>query len=191
MRAMMAGLLIGCCVAVAEAQAFSVSYDQKITKGRDVISSKVSVKDGLFWMEATVEGQRMVTIRNPEGTYTYIPDQGMVMKLGMLPPSHEPVQGGDDYLGDLRQRGATLVGSETINGYACDLYRYTDPQAGETTVWVWKEKQFPVKLVMETPEGTTVVELSNIRLNDAIAESVFQLPAGVPVMDMGSMMGAQ
>jgi len=191
MKTKMAVMLAGCCLVMGEAQAFSVSYDQKITKGRQVIDGKMAVKDDLFRMEAIIEGQRTVTIRNREGTYTVMPDQGIAMKIGVLPPSQEPVQGGNEYLGDLQARGATLVGSETVNGYACDMYRYTDPQTGETTVWVWKEKQFPVKIVMNGLDGQSTVELSNIRLNASIPDADFQLPPGVQVMDMGSMMQMQ
>lgn len=178
-----------CGLIVGEAQAYSVSYDQKITRGGQIITGKVSVKDQLFRMEAVIEGQRTITIRNREGTYTVMPDQGVAMKLGVLPSTDEPVQGGDAYLGDLRQRGATLVGSETVNGYPCDMYRYTDPQTGETAVWVWKEQRFPVKIVMNGPMGQSTVELSNIQLNTAPPDADFQLPSGLQIMDMGSMMG--
>lgn len=55
-------------------------------------------------------------------------------------------------------------------------------------VWVWKQKQFPVKITMNGPDGQSVVELSNIQLDASTSDTDFQLPAGVQVMDMGAMM---
>ena len=168
----------------ADAAAFSVSYDQKTTQGRTTYQSKVQMKNALFRMDMTMQGQESIILRNAEGTFTVMPSEGMAMKMAQLHPGQGPIQGADNYAQYLQQHQAELIGSETIDGKACDIYRYTDAD-GTTTVWVWKEKMFPVKF----ESGGMVTELSNIQLGAAIPDERFQLPAGVQVMDMGAMMG--
>ncbi len=194
MRAIAAGLgvALGVCLMAAEAQAVSVAYDQKITQGSHVVTGKVVVKDEMFRMEATVDGQEAVIIRNASGTYTYLPKEGMLMKTPTLNPSQQPVQHTDNYQQYLQERHAEHIGTDTIDGHPCDIYRFTDPTIqGTTTAWVWTEKQFPIKMEINGPDGKTVVELTHLQLGVVLQESVFQLPAGVQVMDIGSMMNAR
>jgi len=179
------GVLAWVGLAAGEASAFSVSYDQKMTHGREVYQSKVSLKDELFRMDITVEGRVSIIIHNAEGTYTVMPSEGMAMKTPNLRAGQRPVQGAGDYAQYLQQQHAERTGSETIDGRACDVYRFSDLKTGDnTTAWVWKEKMFPIRFETETSDGKTVVELSHIQLGVAIADEVFQLPAGVQVMDM-------
>lgn len=186
------GVLAVAAAAAADAAAFSVSYDQRMTQGRDVYQAKVSMKDQRFRMEMTVAGQQSIIIRNAEGTYTVMPSEGMAMKTPEPRPGQAPVEGAEDYARYLQQRQAVRTGSETIDGYACDIYRYADPESGgTTTVWVWKDKMFPIRFETETSEGKTLTELSNIQLGAAVPDEAFQLPAGVQVMDMGNLMGLQ
>ncbi len=184
------GILMWVGFAAGEASAFSVSYDQKMTQGREVYQSKVSLKDELFRMDMTAQGQAMIIIHNAQGTYTVMPNEGMAMKTPSLRAGQRPIRGAGNYAQYLKQQHAERTGAETIDGRACDIYRYTDSETGElTTAWVWKDKMFPIKYETETTKGKTLVELSNIQLGVAIADDAFQLPAGVQVMDMGNLMG--
>lgn len=186
------GVLAGVGLMAADASAFSASYDQKTTQGREVYQSKVSLKDQLFRMDMTVGGQASIIIHNAEGTYTVMPSEGMAMKIAHPRPGQGPVRGAGNYAQYLQQQHAERTGSETINGRACDIYRFTDSETGElTTAWVWKEKMFPIRIEAEGSRGKTLVELSNIQLGAAIPNEAFQLPVGVQVMDMGNLMGMQ
>ncbi len=188
----MLGVLASVGLAVGDASAFSASYDQKMTHGRDVYQSKVSMKDGLFRMEMTTRGQTSIILHNANGTYTVMPNEGMAMKMPRLQPGQRPVQGADNYAQYLEQQHAERTGSETIDGRACDIYRFTDSESGAlTTAWIWKEKMFPVRLETEGSDGKTLIEISNIQLGAAVPDDSFQLPAGVQVMDMGALMGVR
>jgi outer membrane lipoprotein-sorting protein len=180
------GVLVGMGLAAAEAAALSVSYDQKTTQGRQVMQSKVSMKGNLFRIDTSMQGEESMIIRNAEGTFTVMPSEGMEMRLPQLRPGQGPVQGAEDYTTYLQDQNAQKTGTETVDGKACDVYRFTDPQTGAaTTVWVWQEKQFPIKL---DSQGI-ITEISNIQIGAAIPDSAFELPDGVQVMDMGAMMG--
>ena len=185
------GVVLGVGLAAGEAAAFSVSYDQKTTQGRNVTNGKVSLKDELFRMETTAEGQTAVILHNREGTFTVMPSEGMAMKTA-LHPGQGPIRGAGNYAQYLKERQAERIGAETVGGYACDIYRFTDPEAGGTvTAWVWKEKMFPIRLEIEGTKGKMLIELSNIQLAANIPDSAFELPAGIQVMDMGSLMNMQ
>ena len=183
------GVVLGVCVAAAEAQAFSAMYDQKVTQGSQMMNGKVTMKDEMFRMEATVNGQTAVTIRNASGIYTYMPKEGMAMKMPELGLSQQPVQHTGNYQQYLEERHAERIGADTIDGHPCEMYRFTDPSVeGTTTAWVWTEKQFPIKMEIDGTKGKTVVELTNIQLGVAVQDAMFELPADVQVMDMGSIM---
>lgn len=183
------GMVVGLGLAAGQAWAYSVTYDQKTTQGRDVFTSKVALKDERFRMEMTVSGQTSIIIRNQAGTFTVMPSEGMAMKLDALNPSQQPISGARNYAQYLQERHAEKIGSETIGGRACDVYRFADPQTRDTTTaWVWIEKQFPIRLEIDDPKGKILAELTNIQLSANIPDAAFELPADVEVMDMGSMM---
>lgn len=186
------GVVLGMGLAMGEAAAFSASYDQKITQGPKVMTAKVLLKDELFRMETAAEGQVAIILRNREGTFTVMPSEGMAMKIAVLRPGQQPIRGAAEYGEYLAERQAERIGAETVGGYACDIYRFTDSEAGGTvTAWVWKDKMFPVRFEIDGSDGKMLVELSNLQLGANIPDTAFQLPAGVQVMDMGGLMSMQ
>ena len=182
------GLVLGACAAAAGAEAFSVSYDQKVTLGRQVMTSTVSMKDTMFRIDMTADGQTMATLHNASGTYTYMPAEGMAMKLSALNPSQRPIEHADNYAQYLQEQHAERIGTETVDGHPCEMYRFTDPDTGDlVTAWVWTEKQFPIKLEIDGAKGKILVEIQNLQLGAALPDALFELPADVQVMDMGNM----
>jgi outer membrane lipoprotein-sorting protein len=193
MRSSMMGVLVvlGILAAAGDASAFSASYDQKTTQGRRVTDAKVSLKNELFRMETTAEGRTAIILRNGEGSFTIMPSEGMAMKTP-LRPGQGPIRGADNYAQYLEERHAERIGAETVGGYACDIYRFTDPEDGSlVTAWVWKDKMFPVKFEVEGREGKMLIELSNVQLGANIPDADFQVPPGIQVMDMGALMNMQ
>ena len=182
------GLVAGAGLAAADAPAFSVSYDQKTTMGREVTQSKVSMLDELFRMETTMQGQQSIIVHNEQGTFIVMPSEGMAMKTE-IHPGQGAVAGGDNYGQYLQQQQAQKTGSETVDGHDCDIYQFTSAEGEATTAWVRTDIMFPVKLEVQSPQGKVLVELSNIQLDAPVSRQDFELPAGVQVMDMGNMMG--
>ena len=183
------GVVVGIGFVTGEAAAFSASYDQKTTQGRKVMNGKVSVKDELFRMETTADGQTAVIIHNREGTFTVMPSEGMAMRTPARHPGQQAIRGADDYAQYLQQHHAERISSETIDGRACEIYRFSDPEAGGmVTAWVWKEKMFPIRFEIEGADGKMLIELSNLQLSANIPDAAFQLPDGVQVMDLGALM---
>ena len=186
-RFVMSGLMAW-LMAPALALAFSATYDQRITGDGREIESSVAMKDGQFRVDMTLDGQRMIMLKNAEGLFNVMVEHGMAMKLPQLDKFQGPPEGIDraDYKDFLRERNANKVGSEVVNGYPTDVYEYVDPESSKPVqVWVWTQRAFPVKIEMAGTDGTTVVEIRNIKLDTSIDASIFDLPPGVRVMDMG------
>jgi len=171
-----------------EAGAFSASYDQEIVAQGQVIRSKVILKDEQFRMEFEVRGMPAVIVRNASGVYQYFPQERAAMRLPSSMVPQNPLQDARGYVAANRLDEVQPIRSETVNGYPCDVYQFPDPTTGGlTTAWIWTAERFPVKIEQQTRQGPVTAVLSNIRVGAAIAESVFQLPAGVEIMDMGAV----
>lgn len=174
---------------ISSAAAFSVSYDQTMVARGKNIQSKVKLKDAQFRMDSVIDGMETVTVRNGNGIYSYIPSQNMAIQLPDIGPTESATQPSDNYMDYLKQNNARLIRSETINGYGCDVYEFLDPKTnGQTTVWIWKDRNFPVKFLLNTPQGPVSSEMTNIVLNAPVDEASFSLPSGVKIMQMNQMM---
>jgi hypothetical protein len=170
----------------AEAGAFSAAYDQEITAQGQVIRSTVMLKDEQFRMEFEMKGMPAVIVRNASGIYQYLPRERAAMRLPASMVPQNPLQDARGYVAANHLDELQPVRSETVNGYPCDVYQFPDPTTGGmTTAWIWTAQRFPVKIEQQTRQGPVTAVLSNIRVGAAIAESMFQLPAGVEILDMG------
>jgi outer membrane lipoprotein-sorting protein len=160
------------------------------------------------WVTPT---QARADVKHPlEGDVRYLVRDGSFLQLdpqtkkGMKAPLPEDVRKSRDNFDLLVGRFAfdaegvikngKKVKTETVSGFACDVLTssVTEGDARRTiTVWMPQKMnpKFPVKAVMEdrvTKPGASVsqkvtVTLSNVRLNQPIAASVFAVPAGYKI----------
>ena len=181
------GLAVACTAGSTQVLAFFASYEQSITMTDDVVStSKVLIKDEKLRIESSAGGMTQVLIRNPQGMYTYSPEQKLALKLPDVPFPMGPMDDPEHYLEQLKEQEAVVIGTETIRGYICNVYQFQNPnEDGTTTAWVWTERGFPVRIEMESPRGTTTVELTNIDLDTEIPDAAFEFPLDVNVLDPG------
>ena len=180
--------------------AYTAQYKQvvKIGGGEPEMTADFWMKDNNMRVESAPGGQKMIMITREDGVYNYIPSQNMVTKM---PVSQSPMGGGsatyvkspDDYMKYLKDIGALKTGSETIDGYECDIYEYEDATYGpkvDATVWLWREKSFPVKMISKTQYGTSEILFKDIKIGEPISDSMFEVPKGAKVVDLGSMKSA-
>lgn len=78
------------------------------------------------------------------------------------------------------------VGHETIAGFDCVIIEETLKGGTTTKVWLSLDKGWVVKLERTTAEGTATLESKEIDLNPTIPDSVFDLPAGVEIIEFPS-----
>ena len=172
-------------VVVPTAAARSVAYDQKTVMDDEMTMAKVIMQDEWFRMETVQEGTKTVAIRNAQGIFTYLPDERLAMKL----PALETSQGGviedlNDYVSYVNQRNGKVIRQEMVSGKSCDVYQFVDPANGNaTTAWVWTERQFPLRLETDGPEGKIVTELLNVQFDVPVDPSLFEIPSSMELVD--------
>ncbi len=77
------------------------------------------------------------------------------------------------------------LGSETVNGRACDKWEVTDKSGKKETLWIDQKLHFPVK----STDGQITSEFTNIK-EGAQDAALFKVPPGYRKFD-ASMMGGQ
>jgi hypothetical protein len=164
-----------------------VRYDM-IMSGSSIpqaVSQRVYIKDAWlsnrmkFRYEMTSGGYTTIYLMDL-GTriaYMWLKEQNFayIIDMGQAPSS--PTENADQII-------PVKVGTETLDGKLCDVYQYTY-QSVSAKVWVWKEKSFPIRMESTTPDGTMVIEYKNIVFGP-LSNDLFQLPAGVQIMQLPS-----
>lgn len=166
--------------------AYAVSFDQKITVNDSPIADfKVLVQDKNVRTEASYNGMNIVTVRNENGVFHYYPEQKTAQKIpaSMIKPNlTDDIANFGAYL---EKNKAVVVGSEKVGDKDADIYQYKDETSqADTKVWMWKEKNFPLKIEVASGEGATVVEFNNIQFDPAVDPVSFQIPADVNIMEL-------
>ena len=171
------------------ALAFSVSFDQIVSsEGTTITTFHIKIRDGKLRVESEFGGMPQVMIRNDSGQFSYMPTQNMATKIPAAMQQRTFADDLPDYAAFLKNQNAVLVGSEKLENQDTDIYEFKDPvNLIPTKVWVWKEKQFPVKIEVKAPQGSTMIELKNIQFDPQLEESMFQLPPNVEIMDLSKM----
>jgi hypothetical protein len=163
-------------------KAASVSYyycEVNMTSGAGTSNMKEWIKTGnpaKIRMEVAAAGQTTDIIYDGQNYYTYIPSDNIAYQMSVAAAQQYTANSGNT--SSLTQYNPVLVGPDTVNGMACTVYQYT-VQGVSTKIWIWNQYGLPVQMVSDT---TTIV-YSNYSFS-AIADSEFQLPAGVTVTTM-------
>lgn len=143
-------------------------------QGGTSMSMKILVKGNKFRMEGVMQGIQSITIFDGKSAFMYMPKQNMAMPvplsqedLNMMPSTW-----------DISSQ-CSYLGSENVDGIPCKTYN-----CGKAKVWASQENDFPVKVISQGVE----IRYSNLKQNNSLDDSLFILPAGVNIMDMGNAM---
>jgi hypothetical protein len=155
------------------------SCQVSITDGTNTENMNEWVKTGnpaKLRMEITAAGQTTDIIYDGQNYYMYMPSANIAYQMSVTAAQQYTANSGDT--SSLTQYNPVLVGPDTVNGMACTVYQYT-VQGVSTKIWIWNQYGLPVQMV----SGTTTIVYSNYSFS-SIADSEFQLPAGVTVTTM-------
>ena len=155
------------------------SCQVSITDGTNTENMNEWVKTGnpaKLRMEVTAAGQTTDIIYDGQNYYMYMPSANIAYQMSVTAAQQYTANSGDT--SSLTQYNPVLVGPDTVNGMACTVYQYT-VQGVSTKIWIWNQYGLPVQMV----SGTTTIVYSNYSFS-SIADSEFQLPAGVAVTTM-------
>lgn len=122
----------------------------------------------------------MVNIMNNKEAFMVMESQGIATRLD-ISQFNEADNTPKDAMKDLAEEDAKLIGKETIDGKKCLIYESKTAEESYKA-WIWEEYGVPVKVETTAADGKAVIEFKNIAIKD-IPDSMFELPAGVQVMD--------
>lgn len=153
----------------------TASYDTIAYINGMQVNSKNFVKGGKMRLETNHGGMSTIVIYDGQKFYSYMPQQNMAMVI----PGNQAGQGAvdpSDYKKDTQ-----YVGDEIVDGIPCEVRR---GNTGSMRVWISKATDFPVKV----ESGGSTIYFKNPRFNISLDDSLFALPSGTQVQDMGSFM---
>ena len=163
----------------------SYKYEAVITApGEEVITAKFWLKGYKIRWEGTYEGQSVVFLmdQSTQVAYTYIPAQGIAMKMDFSKAQRTVGESPTEQSESVMEYNPVTIGTEVLNGKTCLVIEYTT-ETEKVKMWIWTRYGFPIRTETTTDKGTTLAEIKNIDFGD-IADSMFELPAGVQIMEI-------
>jgi hypothetical protein len=157
---------------LAQAAEFSATM---VTKAGGVeIPGKIYVKDNKVRNEVQVAGQAGIHILRPDKQVVWIilPQQKAYMEM----PFTKEAQHNLLPLTEEQKNSMKKMGTETINGYACDKYMASITHKGkamQVTSWVATDLGMPIKIV--SADGSFSMEYKDIKPGE-VAASLFEVP---------------
>ena len=115
--------------------------------------------------------------------YVLLPGQKKYMEI---PNTQVTLDSSEDLEAKMANQGkVTKKGSETIEGYSCDVYSivYNDKKLGEGTIWVSSKLNYPLKIYTQNPQDTATIMYRNIR-EGKLDEGMFSIPPGYTKFSM-------
>jgi outer membrane lipoprotein-sorting protein len=165
------------------------SFDQVITlAGQAPQTVKMAVKKGKIRMESSAMGEPVLMIADSGQKVAYVVNeaekQAMKIPFDQFQGQEQQATRDPAVLTQDLPKGQ-MVGSEAIDGKACDVYSVSSPY-GNAKIWLWKEKGFPLKAEIGNAGQTITVEYQNLKVG-GLDDSLFDLPAGIQVIDLGNL----
>jgi hypothetical protein len=159
---------------VAQAAQFSATMVTKV--GGVDIPGKIYVKDGNMRNDIQAAGQNMTHIMRSDKNVVWVimPQQKIYMEAPVSTEARQKMMP----LTEEQRAKMKKVGSETINGYACDKYQATMTLQGKSMqvfTWVATDLNMPIKIVSQ--DGSFAMEYKDIKPGE-VAASLFELPQG-------------
>lgn len=137
------------------------------------MTSEVWQKTGKTKTVTNVMGQTAVTYTDYDAQKmcTCFEATGTCMGMDFSQAPDDPVEQAEL----IEQYQPTIIGSETINGKECLVFQWS-ADGVDTKWWVDKKSGWPLRIESTSPEGTTVIEYTDIEFVD-IPDSEFVFPA--------------
>jgi outer membrane lipoprotein-sorting protein len=155
--------------------------------GETVVTKNLIARDGeLRRDESETNGQRVVYLTLPEGTFVLLPDEKLFASANNTQAGNneQDSETSPDLLlhAESLTTGYQKLGSEAMGGKSLQKYRVVvnnsageNVSVGETFLWFDEQLRMPVRTESRSPNGArTTSELSNVVLD--VDKAVFQIP---------------
>jgi hypothetical protein len=165
---------------LAQAAEFTATLVTKA--GGKEIPGKVYVKDNKMRNEVEVAGMASVHILRPDKKVVWIimPQQKAYMEM----PFNKEAQQKLLPLTEEQKAKMKKVGTETVNGYACDKYETSLSHQGKAMqvfTWLATDLNLPIKIM--SADGAFAMEYQDIKPG-AVADTMFEVPQGYQKMKL-------
>jgi len=163
----------------------SLKYDAVVTApGEVAVTTKMWWKGKKMRMEGTFEGKSIVYLvdMDEQLAYMYFPAENTAMKISLGKAQETTGESPAEQSESVTQYNPVTLGTEVLDGKNCLVIEYT-AETVKTKSWVWIDYGLIIRIESTTDKGTSVAELKNIDFS-AIADSVFELPAGVQMLEI-------
>ena len=178
------GVVLGAILLLAASLAQAAEFTATmVTKaGGKEIPGKVYVKDSNVRNEVQVAGMASIHILRPDKKVMWVvmPQQKAYMEMPFSQEAQQKLMP----LTESQKAKMKKVGTETINGYACDKYESTMSHQGKSMkvfTWVATDLGMPIKIV--SADGSFSMEYKDIKPGE-VADSQFELPQGYQKMKL-------
>ena len=163
--------------------------DMTMNAGGQMMQGKVFVKGQNYRQEMDTMGQKQVMIFSGDKKTGWIvmPDTHMYMDIPKMSQANNPQTDPEQLDKNTTKK---YLGKEKINGYKCKKYSYVfkDSSGTKMTQWISTKLEYPVKMIVEGPQGKMVREIKNIK-ETKLSNSLFAVPAGYQKMNIPGMSG--
>lgn len=158
-----------------------MSYDMVTTmtspEGTHTSSGKIWISGEKVRIESETAGMKSIMITDNKGDMYMVTDK-TAMKIPAADDQTEPANAwADEELDKMK-----VVGKEKIDGHNCTVVEVTE-EGNVTKMWLRQDIGMPVKIESKADNATIVIENKNFKIG-AQPDSLFELPAGVQVMEM-------
>ena len=163
----------------------SFKYDMVATApGETAETIKMWWQGKKMRMEGAFEGKSMVYLvdTDKQVAYMYFLAENTAMKISLSKAQESAGESPTEQSESIMKYNPVTLGSETLDGKSCLVVEYST-ETEEVKMWVWTKYGLPIRTEMTTEKGTSVVELKNIDFS-SISDSMFELPAGVQIMEV-------
>lgn len=133
-----------------------------------------------------VEGKRQVILLGGGMAYAFEEGSPAGMKMPLQKQMLDKLAQFTEVFSKLDSWKKSKVGTEKIGDITCDLYAFKDTadgQAIEGKVWLWKEKNFPIRITQSAEGRTVTVEHSEAEINEKIPADLFEPPPSVKFLE--------
>ncbi|MEA3560992.1 MAG: DUF4412 domain-containing protein [Candidatus Omnitrophota bacterium] len=180
-------VILGCMLGFS-AQVLAAEFSADLIQDGfgQTTKGKVYIKGSKVRMEASREGEESIMISDPtKGTvYVLMPKDKTYLEMSgaMANIKMNQIEADEELT---RIADKKYLGTENINGYACDKYDiiYHDKSLGKAVQWHSKKLNFPIKMVYNNSYGSMTVEYKNIK-EGKINSSLFEIPPDYQKMTM-------
>lgn len=156
---------------------FTAKFKQTITKNdQPQIHREIAIQDSFFAITTESPAGHSKVLKNASGAFS------LTENISFPMPNYLAEEMSMNYLANysryLEEVRAVKTGAEFLEGRECDIYWYRSPKGDHPTkVWVWKERNFPLKEITETEGGSWVTEYYEIEFPERLDEDIFKVPS--------------